>query len=98
MGDDEQAHHIRFRSDRYPGAANLDPEWTQESAEDPRRIVRNPDPKSHVGAIRLIGYSPSAGAVLTVIADPVDWAGITAWKTRGVDLRAYLEGKEAQDD
>jgi hypothetical protein len=50
---------------------------------------------STTGAIRLIGYSPTAGFVITVIVDPVDWAGVTAWKTRGADLRSYLEGKEA---
>jgi hypothetical protein len=44
--------------------------------------------------VRLIGYSPTAGFVITVIIDPVDWAGVTAWKTRGADLRSYLEGKE----
>jgi hypothetical protein len=32
--------------------------------------VRDPDPTSPVGYIRIIGYSPSAGFVLTVIADP----------------------------
>jgi hypothetical protein len=51
-------------------------------------------PKSRIGAIRLIGYSPTAGFVLTVIMDAVDQAGITAWKTRGSDLRDYLEGKD----
>ena len=48
--------------------------------------------------IRLIGYSPGAGFILTVIVDPVDWAGITAWKARGVDLRSYLEGEAVSDD
>jgi hypothetical protein len=33
-----------------------------------------------------------------VIADPVDWAGITAWKARGADLRSYLEGEVVSDD
>jgi len=61
-------------------------------------IVRDPDPKSRIGAIRLIGYSPSAGFVLTVIVDPIDWAGITAWKARGADLRSYLEGEAVRDD
>ncbi|MCK9899356.1 hypothetical protein MXD63_04595 [Frankia sp. Cpl3] len=46
-----------------------------------------------MGAARLIGYSRSAGFVLTVIVDPIDEAGITAWKTRGSDLRDYLEGE-----
>ncbi len=91
--DEEDAEYIRHRSDRYPGATGIEPNWTLEAAADPRRIVRNPDPKSHLGAIRLVGYSPSAGFVLTVIIDPVDQAGITAWKTRGADLRDYLEGQ-----
>ncbi len=77
-----------------------------EAATDPRVIVRDPDPKSRTGAIRLIGYSPSAGFVVTVIVDPVDEAGITAWKARGVDLRSYyleglrsyLEGEVVSDD
>lgn len=90
--DEEDAEYIRRRSDRYPGAANIEPEWTLEAAADPRAIVRDPDPKSRTAAIRLIGYSPGAGFVLTVIADSTDWAGITAWKARGADLRSYLEG------
>jgi hypothetical protein len=92
--DDADAEYIRTRSDRYPGATNIEPSWTQEAATDPRRIVRDPDPKSRIGAVRLIGYSPTAGFVLTVIMDTVDQAGITAWKTRGSDLRDYLEGKD----
>lgn len=54
--------------------------------------IRDPDPKSRLGAVRIIGYSPSAGFVLAVIMDAVDSAGITAWKARGADLRDYLEG------
>lgn len=54
----------------------------------------DPDQKSRVGAVRLIDYSPSAGFVLTVIMDAADYAGITAWKARGADLRDYLEGKD----
>ena len=93
--EDEDAAYIRGRSDRYPGAIDIEPEWTLEAADDPRRVLRNPDPVSRTGAIRLIGYSPTAGFVITVIIDPVDWAGRTAWKTRGADFRSYLEGKEA---
>lgn len=90
--DQGDAEYIRRRSDRYPGATDIEPEWTLEAAKDPRRVVRDPDPKSQAGAVRLIGYSASAGFVLTVIIDSVDQAGITAWKTRGADLRDYLEG------
>ncbi|MGH3779223.1 MAG: hypothetical protein ACRDRO_00980 [Pseudonocardiaceae bacterium] len=92
--DDEDAAHIRSRSARYPGADNLEPDWTLEAAADPHRVVRDPDPRSRVGYTRIIGYSPSVGFVLTVIVDPKDWSGVTAWKTRGADLRDYLENKE----
>ncbi|MEV6322747.1 transposase [Nocardia sp. NPDC051787] len=94
--DDEDAAHIRTRSTRYPGATDIEPAWTLEAAADPHRVVRDPDPKSHVGYTRIIGYSLSAGCVLTVIVDPDDNSGVTAWKTRGADLRDYLESKEAQ--
>ncbi|MGQ0776665.1 MAG: hypothetical protein ACT4NY_19930 [Pseudonocardiales bacterium] len=86
---DVDAEYIRRRADRYPGATNIEPEWTLEAAADPRRIVRDPDPKSRSGAIRIIGYSPSAGFVVTVIATGVTHAGATAWKTSGTDLRDY---------
>lgn len=91
--DDEDADHIRTRSQRYPGANDIEPSWTVEAAADPRRVVRAPDGHSRVGHTRIIGYSPSAGFVLTVIVDPADDSGVTAWKTRGADLRDYLEGK-----
>lgn len=83
------ADHIRYRSRRYPGATDIDPVETEEAACDPHRIVRQPDPKSQRGYIRLIGYSPTAGAVLTVIVRPSDHAGVSAWRTNGVDLRVY---------
>ncbi len=95
--DQDDADYIRRRSDRYPGATDIEPGWTVEAARDPRRIVRDPDPRSKMGAARLIGYSRSAGFVLTVIFDPTDQAGITAWKTRGSDLRDYLEGGAGRD-
>ncbi|HEY0541204.1 MAG TPA: hypothetical protein VGD53_22735 [Actinoallomurus sp.] len=58
--------------------------------------MRDPDPKSRVGYVRIIGRSPSAGFVLLVIADPEDRSGVTAWKTGGADLREYLDGKEGR--
>ncbi len=86
---EQDAAYIRQRSVRYPGAIGIEPEWTVEAAADPRRIVRDPDPKSRSSAIRVIGYSPSAGFVVTVIATRSDRAGVTAWKTTGTDLREY---------
>jgi hypothetical protein len=92
--DDDDAEHIRTRSSRYPGAIDVEPAWTLEAAGDPHRIVRAPDPRSDAGYTRVVGYSPTAGFVLTVIIDPDDDSGVSAWKTRGADLRAYLTGKE----
>jgi hypothetical protein len=86
---DEDAEYIRRRSDRYPGATDLEVNWTFEAAADPRRIVHDPDPKSRSGAVRIIGYSPSAGFVITIIATGTTHAGVTAWKSGGADLRDY---------
>lgn len=86
---EQDAEYIRRRGARYPGATGIEPEWTVEAAAVPRRIVRDPDPKSRSSAIRVIGYSPSAGFVITVIATRSDHAGVTAWKTTGADLREY---------
>ena len=86
---DEDADYIRHRSDRYPGATDLDVDWTLEAAADPRRVVHDPDPKSRSGAVRIIGYSSSAGFVITIIATGTTHAGVTAWKSSGADLRDY---------
>jgi len=96
--DEEDAAHIRSRSTRYPGSTDIEPEWTLQTADDPARVVRAPDPKSRAAYTRLIGYSSGAGSVLTVIIDPQDSSGVTAWKTRGTDLRHYLERKGTTDD
>lgn len=92
--EDDDAEHVRTRSSRYPGANDIEPAWTLEAAGDPHRLKRVPDQRSRAGYTRIVGYSPSAGFVLTVIVDPVDNSGVTAWKTRGADLQDYLTGKE----
>ena len=89
--DEEDAQHIRTRSTRYPGAVDLEPAWTLEAAADPDSLVRQPDAKSRAGYTRLIGHPPSTGALLTVIIDPHDGSGVTAWIARGADLRLYLQ-------
>ena len=95
--DDEDAEHIRHRSARYPGATDIQPDWTLEAAADGHRVVRDPDPRSTAAYFRIIGYSSSADFVITVIVDPEDWSGVTAWKTRGADLREYLEGLQGKE-
>ncbi|MGW0521551.1 hypothetical protein [Crossiella sp. NPDC003009] len=85
---------VRFAI-REPLTSN--PAWTLEAAADPHRITREPDPKSRSGHTRIVGYSLSAGFVLTVIIDPEDHSGVTAWKTSGADLREYLGDRQGED-
>ncbi len=92
-----RVEHLGTRSDRYPDAIDIDVEWTDEAVADPGAVVSDPDQKSRTGAIRIVGYSPAAGFVLTVVATRIDgelW-GVTAWKTTGAERRSY---QEAHDD
>jgi hypothetical protein len=91
------AEHIRTRSIRYPGAVDIDPAWTSEVVADPDRLVDDPDPRSaHVNSVRVVGYSPTAGMVITVAALRDRHGvlhGASAWKTRGAAWRQYMEGR-----
>lgn len=89
------ADYIRTRADRYPGALGIEPQWAAEALADEMVAVIDRDPKSRVGATRFIGFSSSAGRVLTVIAYR-DLAGVlhgvNAWPATGNDLALY-EGR-----
>lgn len=89
--DDAGAAYIGSRSQRYSGADDLLVEWTLEAAADPHRITIDPDPKSRSGAARIIGYSPSADLILTIIIRPDTHKGITAWPTTGAERQIYLK-------
>jgi len=89
--------HIATRSYRYPDAIDIDVAWATEAVADPQARTSDPDPQSHTGAVRIVGYSPAAGFVVTVIAARIEgelW-GVTAWKTTGAERRTY---QEAHDD
>jgi hypothetical protein len=89
---DEDADYIRSRSARYRGAVDLEPEWTQEMMADEHLVELSPYPASRVRASGFIGYSPSAGRVLVVIAyRDVDGElhGMNAWPASGRDLATY---------
>lgn len=64
-------------------------------------VAFEPDPKSRIGASRLIGYSASAHRVLMVIPYrdlDSDLHGVNAWPATGADLRIYEEGlNDGQD-
>lgn len=95
MWTETAAKHIRTRSSRYPGAVDIEPDWTQEAVNDLFAVWLEPDPRSvsRLG-IRIIGYSASAGLVLTVIAVRQAWRlrGATAYQASGQDLRRYRKG------
>lgn len=96
--DETVAQHIRTRSTRYDGAVDIDPAWTNEVLADPDRLVDEPDPRSaHANSVRVVGYSPAAGMVITIVALRDRHGvlhGASAWKTRGAALRQYVEGKD----
>lgn len=99
--EDDTAEYVRHRDTRYPGAIGVEPEWAQEALNDPLLAALEPDPKSHMGASRFIGYSPSAAHVLTVIVwrdDDGDAHLINAWRATGADLRLYLQEEPHGED
>lgn len=89
---DEDADYIRSRSARYRGAVDLEPEWTQEVIADEYLVELSPYPASRVGTSGFIGYSPSAGRALVVIAYrdlDGELHGMNAWPASGRDLATY---------
>lgn len=94
---DPDAEYIQARSQRYPGALDIEPEWTQEVLHDDHLhlLVLDPYPRSRVGALGFVGWSPSAAQVLVVIAYrdlDGDLHGLNAWPASGRDLAAYHQG------
>jgi hypothetical protein len=75
-------------------------EQANEALDDADAVVIDPDTKSRSGqSARIIGYSPSASAVLTVILvrredKPGAWWGANGWRSNSGDRRIYLEQNE----
>lgn len=94
---DDDAQYIRVRSLRYPGAVDIEPEWTQEVVDDEHCVALTPYPRSRVRATGYIGYSRSAGRVLVVIAyEDLDGEvhGMNSWPASGRDLDIYRRAVE----
>lgn len=90
------------RADYIQARHAIEPRWADEAVSDAHAVWLVPDPASQSGyAIRVIGYSVSAGSVVTVIlvdpeADPAqrpdgDWWGSNAWMANPRDRRIYGE-------
>jgi hypothetical protein len=91
---DEDAAYIRSWSSRYPAALDIELSWTLEVLADDRLVELSPYPSSRVGASGFIGFSPSAGKVLVVIAYrdlDGDLHGMNARPATGRDVKTYLE-------
>ena len=88
----EDADYIQSPSARYRDAVDLEPAWTQEVMVDEYLVELSPYPASRVGASGFIGYSPSAGRVLVMIAYrdlDGELHGMNAWPASGRDLATY---------
>jgi uncharacterized DUF497 family protein len=78
----------------YIDTRGLSPIEANEAVDDPDRIVIDPDPASKSRrAVRIIGYSATAKAVLTVIVldDGGVTYGVNAWNANARDMRIYRE-------
>lgn len=91
----KRADYIRARHD-------VRPAWAVEAVNDPAAFWLDPDPASTSGlSVRVIGYSPAADAVLTVILLPAatdpdespegDWWGANTIKIDGSTERGNHE-------
>lgn len=68
--------------------------WADEAARDERRLAGSAKSRSGM-TVKVTGYSPSAGFLITVVVAAKDspptwrWWGATAWKANQTDQRKY---------
>jgi hypothetical protein len=96
--------HVRRRSVRKgrPTEVDVEPEWATEAATDPYRLAGDSGSASGL-SVRVIGRSPSAGRLLTVVLVPNhrppagEWWGATAWAANEREGGAYLAAMERSE-
>jgi len=87
--------YIRTRSQRRSSDTDIEPAWADEAFADPDAIVTSPDFASKSGQTdRLVGYSPTARMVVTVIYLRANLIGVNAWKANPSDTRRYWEAQQ----
>jgi hypothetical protein len=93
--------HLR-RSLRYQGETDIEPAAAVETALDLRGLIAR-DPRSRTGeAVRVVGFSPTAGRLLVVVLLPDDhpptglWHVVTAWPA-GRGLRAAYAAADEEE-
>lgn len=95
----EVGDHDPGRRSQRKGSSETDVhvEWATEACQDPRRWVRASGSRSGL-TVKVTGWSPSAGFLVTVVLAPKEqppeerWWGATAWKAKTSEIRAYREG------
>ena len=74
-----------------------------EALADPDALLFDPDPKSVSSQnARVIGFSPTAAAVLVVILvrrkdRPGSWWGANGWRANSTNRRIYAEGTQRHE-
>lgn len=92
------------RADYIQQRHGIEGSWASEAVADEHAVWLVPDPASRSGhAVRVVGYSATAAAVLVVIpvaadADPEEqpdggWWGSNAWSANHRDRRIYEEAE-----
>ncbi len=92
MGGIDWSHRGDYMATRH----GVTLEQANEALVDPDALVFDPDYASQSGrSVRTIGWSPSAGRLLTVITVAEDGVvyGVNGWPANDVDTRRY-EGDE----
>lgn len=91
-----RGEYIRTRRRRRRDDTDIQPEWATEAAvADANRLLSTRGSRSG-RSIRVVGWSPSARLLLTVILVPKDlnegeWWGTNAWLADERDGRGYHE-------
>ncbi|MDR2620183.1 MAG: hypothetical protein LBC29_03550 [Propionibacteriaceae bacterium] len=84
--------HVANRSKRHVGDTDIPLAWVLEAFYDMNATLIDPDYNSKTGeSFRVIGYSHSAGFVVTIILvrDSGELYGASAWKANTKDIRLY---------
>ena len=88
MGDVNWVYRAKYMAERH----GIEAKWADEALKDPNALRITPDPSSKSGrSVRTIGYSPSAGCVLTIITLDQEGAtyGVNGWRSNESDIKRY---------
>jgi hypothetical protein len=82
----------QYRAQYIRGKHGVRAAWANEAFADHAAVVESPDHASKSGETdRLVGYSPTAGMVITVIYLRDQLVGVNAWPANPTDIRRYYE-------